>query len=81
MPSSLTYPGVYIEEIPSGIRTVTGVATSVTAFLGRTQRGPVNEPVTITSYRDYERVFGGLWLDSTVSFAIYDFLKMAAARP
>jgi phage tail sheath protein FI len=80
MPSSLTYPGVYIEEIPSGIRTVTGVATSVTAFLGRTQRGPVNEPVTITSYRDYERVFGGLWLDSTVSFAIYDFFKNGGSQ-
>ena len=35
MPAALTYPGVYIEEIPSGVRTITGVATSITAFLGR----------------------------------------------
>ena len=34
MPSALTYPGVYVEEIPSGVRTITGVATSVTAFVG-----------------------------------------------
>ena len=32
MPSTLTYPGVYIEEIPSGVRTITGVATSITAL-------------------------------------------------
>lgn len=80
MPSSLTYPGVYIEEIPSGIRTLTGVATSVTAFVGRTQRGPVNEPVVIASYRDYERIFGGLWLDSTVSFAVYDFFQNGGSQ-
>src|SRR5829696_2744286 len=73
MPSTLTYPGVYIEEIPSGVRTITGVATSITAFVGRALRGPVNEAVVINSYGDYERVFGGLWLDSSLSYAVRDF--------
>ena len=44
MPAALTYPGVYIEEIPSGVRTITGVATSITAFVGYTQRGPTDDP-------------------------------------
>ena len=39
MPVALTYPGVYVEEIPSGVHTITGVSTSVTAFIGYTQRG------------------------------------------
>ena len=34
MPISVTYPGVYIEEIPSGVQTITGVATSIAAFVG-----------------------------------------------
>jgi len=34
MPQQLTYPGVYIEEIPSGVRTISGVATSIAAFVG-----------------------------------------------
>lgn len=38
MPVTLTYPGVYIEEVPSGVRTITGVATSITAFVGRALR-------------------------------------------
>jgi len=42
MPTLTTYPGVYIEEIPSGVRTITGVATSITAFLGRALRGAIN---------------------------------------
>ena len=73
MPTPLTYPGVYIEEIPSGVRTITGVATSITAFVGRTLRGPVDEPITINSFSDFERNFGGLWPDSTLSYAVRDF--------
>src|SRR6516162_3214415 len=35
MPVLATYPGVYIQEIPSGVHTITGVATSVTAIIVR----------------------------------------------
>ena len=73
MPVTVTYPGVYIEEIPSGVHTISGVATSITAFVGRTARGPVNTPTTITSFRDFERLFGGLNVDSPLSYAVKDF--------
>ncbi|MBO3749213.1 phage tail sheath subtilisin-like domain-containing protein [Streptosporangiaceae bacterium NEAU-GS5] len=73
MTISTPYPGVYVNEIPSGVRTITGVATSVTAFLGRTRRGPVNTAVYVNGYADYQRIFGGLWRDSTVSYAVRDF--------
>ena len=77
MPAPLSYPGVYIEEIPSGVRTITGVATSITAFVGRARRGPVdadeNSPVRIFSFAEYERIFGGLWADSPMSFAVHHF--------
>jgi phage tail sheath protein FI len=64
---------VYIEEIPSGVRTILGVATSITAFFGRANQGPVDEPVTINNFGDYERIFGGLSTDSPMSFAVRDF--------
>lgn len=73
MPAVLSYPGVYVEEVPSGVRSITGVPTSVTAFVGRAQRGPVNEPTVINGYADYERVFGGLWLLSPMSYAVRDY--------
>jgi len=73
MPVSLTYPGVYIEEVPSGVRTITGVATSITAFVGSAPRGPVNEPTTINNFGDYDRIFGGLSLSSAMSYAVRDF--------
>ncbi|MDJ0717758.1 MAG: phage tail sheath subtilisin-like domain-containing protein [Prochloraceae cyanobacterium] len=73
MPVTPTYPGVYIEEIPSGVRTIIGVATSITAFIGRALRGPINEPTTINNFGDFERQFGGLHVDYPMSYAVRDF--------
>jgi hypothetical protein len=73
MPVTPTYPGVYIEEVPSGVRTITGVATSITAFVGYTARGPVNKAVRIHNWGDYEREFGGLHPDSLVGYAVQQF--------
>lgn len=73
MPAALTYPGVYIEEVPSGVRTITGVATSITAFLGRAAFGPTNSPVTLNSFGDFERAFGGLAVDYPLGYAVRDF--------
>lgn len=68
-----TYPGVYVEEIPSGVRTISGVSTSITAFIGRARQGPVNEATRIQSFADYDRTFGGLWRESTMSYAVQHF--------
>jgi Bacteriophage tail sheath protein len=75
MPVTPAYPGVYIEEIPSGVRTITGVATSITAFIGRALRGPADEAVRVQSLADYERVFGDLWSESTLSYAVRHFFQ------
>jgi phage tail sheath protein FI len=68
-----TYPGVYIEEIPSGVHTIIGVATSITAFVGRTKMGVTNTGVTLTSFGDFESAFGPLDRDYPLSYAVSDF--------
>ena len=73
MPSTLSYPGVYVEEVPSGVRTLVGVSTSNTAFVDFFPRGPMNEPVRITSFDEFERVFGGLDTRSEASYAIRQY--------
>ena len=73
MPVSPTYPGVYIEEVPSGVRTIAGVATSITAFVGYTKKGAVDKAVHITSFADFERSHGGLDRGSPLSYAIKQF--------
>ena len=75
MPVAPTYPGVYIEEIPSGVHTITGVSTSITAFVGYTMRGTVNDPVHIFSFADFERAFGGLDAASPLSHCVKHFFQ------
>jgi phage tail sheath protein FI len=54
----LSYPGVYIEEIPSSVHTITGVPTSIAAFVGTAPKGPDSEAVPVGSLLQYERLFG-----------------------
>jgi Bacteriophage tail sheath protein len=58
MPVQVSYPGVYVQEIPSGVRTITGVATSTTAFIGRAPYGPDDVPVTVNSYGGFSAASG-----------------------
>ncbi len=57
MPITPTYPGVYIEEIPSGVRTITGVSTSVAMFIGRAKSGPLFESIQCLNAEDFNRNF------------------------
>ncbi len=75
MPAALTYPGVYVEEIPSGVRTITPVSTSVTAFVGFTGRGAVNYARQIFSMADFEREFGGLSPDDDLGHAVQHYFQ------
>jgi phage tail sheath protein FI len=73
MPQQLTYPGVYVAEAPSGVHPIVGVATSITAFLGRTEWGRTDEAVMCTSWADFTSQFGGLWSQSRLGFAVRSF--------
>jgi len=73
MATTPTYPGVYIQELPSAVHPITGVATSIGAFVGYTARGIDNRAEQIFSFADYERLFGGLASDSELSYAVQQF--------
>src|ERR1700691_1705147 len=58
--ASFTYPGVYIQEISSGVHPITGVATSIAAFVGWADQGPTNQAVLVQSWSDFQNQCGGL---------------------
>src|SRR5512139_1732965 len=69
----VSYPGVYIQEVLSGVHTITGVATSIGAFLGRTAKGPINKAVRCLSMSDFTREFGGAHPSSDVAQSVRQF--------
>ncbi len=54
----VSYPGVYIQEVPSGVRTIVGVGTSIGLFIGASRRGPINRPRRCVSYGAFSETFG-----------------------
>ena len=70
MPVQTSYPGVYVQEVPSGVRTITGVSTSVAMFIGRASRGPLNTPVLCLNFSDFERTFSSLYAGSDLARSV-----------
>jgi len=73
MPQALLHPGVYIQEVSSGVRTITGVGTSTALFIGWAPKGPVDKALRLTSFADYERAYGGLDTRSLLGYAVRQF--------
>ena len=73
MAVAVSYPGVYIQEISSGVHTIVGVATSITAFLGQTATGPPDKALMVFTYSDFVRQYGDLDVKYPMGFAVRDF--------
>jgi phage tail sheath protein FI len=67
------YPGVTVYELPSSVHTITGVSTSVTAFVGTAPTGPVNQLKRVQSFAEYSTWFGGVDPSSEMSYAVMQF--------
>src|ERR1700730_12254024 len=69
------HPGVYIEEIPSGLRPIEGVSTSNAAFIGKAQMGPLNKAKLVTNSQEFETNYGDFLSDSSLSHAVHQFFN------
>jgi phage tail sheath protein FI len=78
MPEYLA-PGVYVEEIEIGPKPIEGVSTSTAGFLGLTERGPAS-PKLITSYDEFDRLYGGFRNDSYLAYSIDGFFRNGGKR-
>ncbi len=78
MPEYLA-PGVYVEEVDSGSKSVEGASTSTAGFLGQTERGPL-KPQLVTNYGDFTRVYGGQIDDSYLAHTVQGFFNNGGTR-
>jgi hypothetical protein len=69
----VTYPGVYVREVPSGVRTITGVATSITVFVGMASRGRMFAPTRVLSYPEFERSYSSAATQSEMATQVRQF--------
>jgi hypothetical protein len=69
------YSDLDTERLPQPQPPIERAGTAVTAFVGRTLKGPINLPTTISSFDDYHRIFGGLWQPSMLSYAVEQYFE------
>lgn len=71
--AELTYPGVYIQERPGAPAPIRGVSASTLALVGWTTKGPVGDPILVTGFKEFERIFGGFTADSLLPTTLHAF--------
>lgn len=74
MSTLATPPGLYFTVVPRPAE-ASPLRSDVAGFLGRTRRGPVNQPIRVEGWRGYLRAFGGLWKDASTTYAIRGYFE------
>jgi hypothetical protein len=75
-----TYPGVYVEEISSGVRPITAASTSTPAFIGEAEKGSLTEAVKIYNFTQFQNLYGGFLTNSYLAHAVYQFFNNGGAQ-
>lgn len=78
--ANLTYPGVYVEEVSSGVRPIQAAGTSIAAFIGVTEKGSLAEAVKVYNFTEYQNLFGGFLSSSFLSHSVYQFFNNGGSQ-
>src|SRR5947207_3069920 len=76
----LLHPGVYVQEVSSGVRPIEGVSTSTAAFIGPAERGPLDHAFMVTSFTEFETVYGGFMKDGWLAHSALQFFNNGGRR-
>jgi phage tail sheath protein FI len=75
MTTNVTYPGVYMQEVPSGVRPIEMASTSTAAFFGVAERGPIGEVRRIFNFTQFQTLYGGFLRDHYLAHAVFQFFN------
>src|SRR5690242_8799754 len=78
--ANVSYPGVYVEEVSSGVRPIEAASTSTAAFVGFTQMGPDDEARRVTSFTQFQRLYGGYIDDAFLPQCVFQFFNNGGSQ-
>lgn len=76
----VSYPGVYMEEVSSGVRPIAAASTSVAAFIGEAEKGAIGEAVRVFNFTEYQNEYGGFQNYSFLSHAVYQYFNNGGSQ-
>lgn len=80
MVAEIQTSGIELEQQSRDSHAIERVSTGVTAFVGRTLKGPVDQVIAVDSFGEFQQRFGGLWQPSTLSYAVEQFFENGGRR-
>ena len=75
MATTYLSPGVYVEEVDRGPKPIQGVSTSVAAFIGFAEKGPINEATLVTNWTQFVETFGGFLDGAFLPYSVYGYFN------
>ena len=75
-----SYPGVYMQEVSSGVRPIQAASTSTAAFLGEAARGPIGVPVRVVNFTEFQATFGGFLELTFLAHAVFQFFNNGGSQ-
>jgi hypothetical protein len=78
--ANVSYPGVYVEEVSSGVRPIAAASTSTAAFIGMAERGSITDAVKVFNFTEYQNLYGGFLAHSYLSHAVFQFFNNGGSQ-
>lgn len=74
------FPGVHIEEASGQVKTIAGVSTATAAFVGHTEKGPVDQALPVSSFSEFEKHYGTDLENSFLPYSVLHFFNNGGKR-
>jgi len=78
--ANVSYPGVYVDEVSSGVRPIAAASTSTAAFIGLAERGSITEAVKVFNFSEYQNLYGSYLSHSYLSHAVFQFFNNGGSQ-
>jgi hypothetical protein len=73
--TTVSYPGVYVQEVSSGVRPIQAAGTSTAAFVGVAERGPIGEATRVFNFTEFQTTYGGFLQSHYLAHAVFQFFN------
>ena len=77
---SPTYPGVYMEEVSSGVRPIAAASTSTAAFIGQAEKGAIGEAVKIYNFTEFQNLYGDYLSSSYLAHSVFQYFNNGGSK-
>lgn len=78
--ATLSYPGVYMEEVSSGVRPIAAAGTSTAAFVGMTEKGPDDQAMRVTNWTQFQKHYGTFIPGSYLAESVFQFFNNGGSQ-